>query len=389
LRDAWAIQVREGVRSSPLDLEVAVRSTLITLSLWMGIGLRAMAADSVPSTPPTQVALSEVELPEVAASVEEPPRDKPSFSAKITLDNALGSGVLESNAYSQNPSYTVNLFFNPSYDFSIGGHKLKAAAWEGLFLYPRLDNNAGVSRRVDWSDLRLTLSDSKLYEEPHTHIKLGASLRGTIPVSYTSRFASLITALTFGVNLSKSFYRLDLTAGFAVQKNFFRYTSIQVPCTDPVPIQLPSGGTVLGFPDGICRTGDPSAPVTSATALNANFTLIPSVSGTYHFTDKLSLGVSLTYLDSFLYQVPVDGFSSGAVDSNGNQIAQSQGRVDAIYAITSLDYSIDQHWGLSLGVLNNTAPRSPNAQGYNFPIADVTSLATNSFVFFFDVNASI
>jgi hypothetical protein len=380
--------LRAGIPA--LDLEADVRRTLIALSLWMGFGLKALAIDSSTAAVADAHANASVTLPEVAASVEELPRDKPSFSAKITLDNALGSGVLESNTYSQNPSYTINVYANPSYDFSIGGHKLKASAWEGLFMYPRLDNNAGTNRRVDWSDLRLILSDSKIYEEPHSHIKLGANLRGVVPLSYTSRYASMITALTLGVNLSKSFYRLDLAAGFGFQKNFFRYTSVYAPCPPgTTPITTNSGATVDGFTGPICRTGDSSAPVTAATAMNTNFTLIPSVSGTYHFTGNLSLSLSITYLDSFLYPVPVDGFSSTAVDSNGNQIAQSQGRVDAFYSITSLDYSLDDHWGLSLGILNNTSPRSPDAQGYNFPIADVTSLATNSFVFFFDITASI
>jgi hypothetical protein len=365
-----------------------VRRILFGVLLWMGVGLRAFAADApaaasttAPTTAPPTTAPIEVALPEAAATAEEQPRDKPDFTAKLVFDNALGSGVLDSHAYAQNPAYTINIYGTASYNFAVDGHKLKASAREIFTFYPRLDNTAGSSRRVDWSDLWLTISDSKIYEEPHTHIKLGASLRGIVPLSYTSRYATLITAIAPGISLSKSVYRLDLSAGFAVQKNFFRSTSVQTPCTGEVPITLNDGTTVPGFNGTPCRPGDPSAPTPTATAMNADFSLIPSASGTYHFTDKLSLSLSFYYFDSFLYPVPVDGFSS--------QYASSNGRTDAVWGITSLDYSLDEHWGLSLGVWNNSSPRGPNAQSYNFPFADFTSLATNSFIFFFDISATI
>ena len=62
------------------------------------------------------------------------------------------------------------------------------------------------------------------------------------------------------VNVSKSFYRLDLSGGFAFQKNFFRSTVAGVPCTPPTPTTLNSGAVVDAYTQGICRDGDPTAP---------------------------------------------------------------------------------------------------------------------------------
>jgi hypothetical protein len=358
------------------------RAWIITLPLWTGLSFRALAV------PPDRDATPiEVSLPETAAEAEELPRDKPDFSAKITFDNAVGSGILVSNDYLRNPSYSLNLYLLPSYNFGLGGHKLSFGAREVLSYAVVLDKTSPTDRRADWSDLWLTLSDSKVYEEPHSHIKLGASLRGIVPLSYASRFASMITGVAASTSLSKSFYRLDLSAGIGIQKNFFRYTSIQIPCSGPSPIVLSSGETVQGYNSGICRPGDPSAP-TTATALNADYSIFPSASGTYHFTDRLSFTLRFIYYDSFLYPSG-SGFSTGAVDSNGKPIAQSNGRADTIWGITDLDYILDEHFTLSLGIWNSTNPRTPNNQGYYFPFADVTSLASNSFIFFFDIGASI
>ncbi len=336
---------------------------------------------------------SEPELPDTAAEAEVAPPEKPGVGGNFIFDNSLGNGAFAANPYVNNPAWSTNLYLRPDYSIKVAGHTLKLQAWENLYYYSVLDKNAQDPRQVDWSDLRLTLSDAKIWEEPHTHIKIGGMIRGVAPLSYMSRFDSEITSIWAGVTVSKSFYGLDLMGGVLAAKNFFRYTTVQFPCSavqgEPVtvlPGEGPTGSTLNVLNNGNCRSGD-QATANSTPADNVSWDLVPWFSAQYNFNDKWNLSATVYYFDQFAYPMPVDANSPQITDSNGNFVAQANGRMDSLWTIASLQYNLTDHYALGVGLWDTAAPKWNSNQGFRPWFFD-PALAMNYTTVYFDVIAT-
>ncbi len=362
------------------------------VAVLLSVGLSGPVAE----TPATPADAAEPVLPEAAADAEILPPEKPGFGGWFDLDNSLGSGAFVSNPYANNAAWSTNLYLKPGYTFKAWNQTLKITAWENLYYATILDKNAYDQRQLDWSDLRLTLSDDKIWEEPHTHIKIGGMIRGVVPLSYASRFDSLVTALWAGVTLSRSIYGVDMHLGLLAAKEFHRYTTAQFPCSasmqEPVavtPGEAPTGGFLNAFANGICSQGNgagsssTSAPV--ALVDNVSWDLVPYFDASYNITDRLTIGATVYYFDQFAYAIPVDQLSSPVVDSSGNRVVQSQGRIDSLWTILSLTYALTDQWQLGVGLWDTSLPKTSDNRSFLPPFVDPYALATNDWTAYFDV----
>lgn len=390
----------------------------MTLSVWAIVATLSVAQSPTPATgvpllaaPPLagsgdgaqnpEASVAEPILPPTADDDQKPPAEKPGFGGTFTFDNSVPSGTfIFNNAYTFNPAVTTNLYLRPSYTFKAWAQTLRAEVWQNFYVNDILDKNTPDTRRFDWSDMRLSIYDDKVYEEPHTKIAIGAFIRGSIPISYESQYETKITSLSAGVTLKKNIYRFNIQLGLQALKNFNRFTSAQFPCSASAvsPVGLGPGGApdisstavINGFQNGICRTGDPSTVVSF---VNVDWALVPNGSIAYNFSDKLQLSLALYYFDEFAYPVPVDQYSTQIKDSNGNPVAAGQGRADGIWGITELSYNLDQHWGLSLGLWNaalpaGVPPKTADNKNFRFPFLDTYSLNSNDWNLFLDITAS-
>jgi len=358
-----------------------------------GSGDGATAPEATPTEP--EANLSEPLLPLTTDDNQKPPLPKPGFGGTFILDNSVPSGTfIFNNAYTFNPAVTTNLYLRPSYTFTIGNQSLRAEVWQTFSFADVLDQNSTITRRFTWADTRVSLYDGKFYEEPHTKLQFGAYARGSIPISYQSQFATLITSLSAGVSVKKNLYRFNLQLGLGAAKNFDKQTSAGFPCSASqvsplalVPGEAPdvsSTDVLLGFQNGDCRSGD----VSQATIVNTDWALIPNGSVAYNFTDKLSVALAFYYIRSFQYPVPIDQYSSPTLSSNGQPVVSGQQSGDSLWGITSVNYTIDEHWGLSAGIWNVGLPQTLYGHEFRFPFFDTLAFNSNDWNLFVDVSAS-
>ncbi len=343
-----------------------------------------------------EATLTEPVAPTTADDDQKPPAPKPGFGGNFILDNSVPSGTfIFNNPYTFNPAVSTNLYLRPSYTFTIGSQSLKFEVSQNLSFADVLDKNSTITRRFTWSDTRVSLYDNKFYEEPHTKLQFAAYLRGSIPISYQSQFATLITSVsTAGAASGRTSYRFNLQLGLGATKNFHRQTSGGFPCSSsslgPVAVVPGEAPDVVlpmllqGFVNGICQSGATS----SAQVVNTDWALAPSASVAYSITSKLSVAVAFYYIASFQYPVPVNQLSSPTLDSNGgSSLAVGQQYADSLWGITSLNYDLDEHWGLSAGVWNVGLPKTLTGGQFRFPFLDTFAFNSNDWNLFIDLSA--
>ncbi len=340
---------------------------------------------------------AQVTVPDTAADVEKKPAaQKPGLGGWFDFDNSLGGGAFAGNAYNNNPAFSTNLYLKPSYTFKAWGHTLALTAWQNVYYADVLDKNAFDTRQIDWSDLRLTLSDNDIWEIPKTGIKITGMVRGVAPISYQSRFDSMVTALWWGVGLSRSIWGVDIKAGVLAAKEFHRFTTAQFPCSaagsEPISAtagEAPTGGFLDAFTNGVCQPGAQGAAADSSTPTamidNVSWDFVPYVDIEYNLNSHWNFGVTAYYFDQFAYAMPLDQFSAPIVDSNGNRVAQANGRQDSFWMIANLGYNIDDHWGLSLGLWDTALPKTPDNRAFLPWFIDPWGAATNDWSTYFDV----
>ena len=259
-----SLHARDG-GSDNVELEEAMTVGMCAAILGMtlrGAAITAPAADTGDSSATPQVATTVV--PDSAGDAEKSPAPKPGLGGSVTLDNSVEGSAFYTNAYINNPAWTTNLYLRPDYYVqdrrpksevsALGDSLVRDVAGQGDDQHPALQ----LVRPPG-----LTFSNAKIYEEPNTHIKLNGFIRGSIPLSQASQFATLYTQLSAGVGLKKSMYGFDFGLGVQIAKNFNKLHLGSV-LRAPIRSMSPSVSTDRATPSSAFRMGSAAPAIPRA-----------------------------------------------------------------------------------------------------------------------------
>ncbi len=228
---------------------------------------------------------------------------------------------------------------------------------------------SGNDKRINYSDISLGLAHSSLAKLPWK-MNLSGSTRFAIPISLSSRNASLYTAWSTGLSLSRSFLKDDkLSVSYAPRftKYFHQYTTpgIHYSGTDAEIY-----GQVISPAEFIEHGGFRNAEFGFNNALNVG----------YQFTSKLSGSVSYSLSTTFTYAIQDctivlwDGTEYDTCASTGRvgDADGGRGRRDSQVFSLGADYSLN-NWITLSGSLTTASPvRTADGHGIRQPFFSTT-----------------
>lgn len=332
--------------------------------------LVALGGSSVQASPTDAVAAVSVEKQEKTAM---PAWLKKFAGSSAELGNYFGTSVFYASGYTD-PYVSTSLYLRPNYDL---GTRFKLAASARLYFereWTEPDNPVG--RRFYPYDGWLSLVARDLKDWAPAKLTLGGTARLTIPISYESRYAHLLTAVTVGPSLGG-----ELTFGhdtsedkrwrftFMVLAQFTKYVHSQdirglrpgdtTNCRDFVP------GTVSFGVDGAPATSDACGG-----PINPNFSVRSAVVlGLAR--GKWTLGTTLLIDNTFLRDVPRDQYT--------DMYAVDRGREDFTWGIVGLTYSVNDHFAVNAGISSQQPALDSRVQGVRFPFFDFSGGNANNF----------
>ena len=316
-------------------------------------------------------------------TVVKPPDDvnRPRWMQKmagssVELSSYVGSGTFYSSGYSD-PYVSGAVYVRPTYDL---GTRFKLSVngrfyVEEEFTRSDLPNGRGFNPYDIW----LWLSAKELHKFQASKLRLGATARVVVPLSYESRYAHMVTGLAGGLNLARTFefgaepvpeQRWNLTMSLAGIFTKYVYSS---------DLRGSSPGDTTGcrpfMAAGVAAGGGVAGPTASESdrcggAVNTNYSVTSS--GTVSLSkSKWSLAVILLIANSFRYRLPAN------VEAN---LAQSDtGRADSTWGIVSLGYSFTDHLGMSVGLSSFQPAMDSRYQHLRFPFFDFSGTNANNY----------
>jgi hypothetical protein len=299
-------------------------------------------------------------------------------TAEITT--YIGSGSFYTSGY-RDPYVSNAFYFRPQYNL---GTKYKLALAGRIYVeeeYTQADNPTG--RSFNPLDSFIYFNAKNLYTMPKAKVTFFGGLRASIPVSYESRYAHLITALgvsggatrtwefgkpnaegkrwnlvaTFGEGFSKAIRTSDLRGNGPGDSTGCRKTGI-------------AGYTGTAGAAENDRCGGP---------LNTSFAL--TTSGSLALSrGRYSLSMSLIVLNEFKYSVNDPNAYTTMCESSmavaaglaPSVCAVPSGRTDITWGIISAGYDINDHFSLSVGVASYQPALDSRYQNLRFPFFDLS-----------------
>ncbi len=287
----------------------------------------------------------------------------------------VGSGSFYASGY-RNPYVSGSLYIRPR--FNLG---TKAQLSLNLRIYHLLEftqPDEPTDRRWVPLDMWVWLSAGNLFTEKHTGIRLSGQFRLVLPSSYESIYSNLALGMALGLSLSKNFklpkdVGISLSLGAVVTKNFHTHIYRGKGPDDT------SGCRGLSNPSatGTAAIGEMATVSTTDTCggtLNTSHSVVSSGSIGLSWK-KLSIGVTLIFINAWKYAFPKDQFTADH--------AVARGQVDSTWGLISLGYDINDHFSLSLGMSSSQPAKTADQKGYRFPFFDFQSgsYANNTSVF--------
>jgi hypothetical protein len=298
----------------------------------------------------------------------------------------VGSGTFYTSGY-RDP-YVSNAFFvRPQYNLGTK-YKLSLAGRiyvEEEYTTPGTPNG----RRFNPLDSFVYFNAKNLYTMPRAKVTFGGGLRASIPVSYESRYAHLITTLGVSANANRSFefgradaqgkrWNLSLTLaegfGKALRTSAIRGNS--------------PGDTTN------CRTTGPAGAGATAGAASDDRCGGPlSTSYTFSSTGvvalsrgRYSLSASLIVLNEFKYSIDSNTYSmidtalkQNPPQAGAQQYLAPQGRVDITWGIISAGYDITDRVSVSVGLASYQPALTSDYKSLRFPFFDFSGANANNF----------
>lgn len=292
------------------------------------------------------------------------------------LGSYVGSGSFYSSGYAD-PYVSTSLYLRPNYDLGTR-YKLVASArfyFEEEFTKP--DNVVG--RRFYPYDGWLSLAAKELHAFAPAKLTLGGVVRLTLPISYESRYAHLVTAVTVGPSLSGS---ITFGKNPAPERRFkLAFTAIAqfskyIHASD---IRGDSPGDTSGCRGfvnaGAVPTAGSEGPTVAASdrcggPVNASFGVRSAVIASLS-RGKWSLGMTLLVDNTFLYDIPRDQYTAiPAVD---------RGREDITWGIIGVTYELTEHFAGNVGVSSQQPALDAESRNLRFPFFDFSGTNYNNF----------
>lgn len=311
--------------------------------------------------------------------------DKTGFGLSFSLGHAIGTGTFVSNGELRERSNFVGQSWeiSPSYKFNFMGQKLSASARFGLAV-ELTTPDSNPARRFDPSDIGLSLSAGKLWEEPVTGVAFGAKLSSSIPASYSSLYVrKQWTTLGASGNASRSFGPVDLRYSLGITK-YFNSSAVPEKTVD-----------VARESDILSRNDDGSFTVGAGFG-NTSFALSNSMNVGYNATEQLSFGYSVGIRNSFKYDVAADDeLTADFADAGRGRVDQLNSGIDVSYALSpDLEGVVDLPFDLSLSAGISTSHPAVKADnsGIMWPVFvnsfGANRAANNYGIITFDVTGS-
>ncbi len=300
------------------------------------------------------------------------------WGALVISDTAVGFGTFV-QGYDDDPFVGQALSLRPSYRIDEIPGTASLILRQDLS-YEFTDPNNPSGRSFDYGDTVLWLVAPQLWTEQHTSITLGGEARLTAPISYASRAADKITALTLGPRFTRVFG--DFTAQLRVlgTKHFYAHSNVGLQRDE-------AGDTDDGVPLAHCRAGETWC---------AGGAYVPSWGASlygllaYAFDEKLTGSLVLQYGAGWREAAPEDEFTSQATDVNGERIVQQGMQRTADTAVATIDftYQLSEIVGLSAGVVSEMPTLTADNKRLRFHLIDFATPSNNYSSLYFDVIAS-
>ena len=287
----------------------------------------------------------------------------------------VGSGTFYTSGY-RDP-YVSNAFYvRPQYNL---GTRYKLTLATRIYVeeeYTTPDTLNG--RRFNPLDSFIYLNAKNLYTMPRAKVSFFGGVRASIPVSYESRYAHLITALGVSAGANRNFefgrpdaqgkrWNLSLTFGEGFSKAI-RTSAIRgagpgdtTNCRSTGPLGF-VGGPGAAEDD---RCGGP---------LSTSFAFTTSGAAALS-RGRYSLSISLIILNEFKYTIDQQTYTM--LQSGPNQVAT--GRVDNTWGVISAGYDINDHFALSVGIASLQPALDSRYQNLRFPFFDFSGGNQNNF----------
>jgi hypothetical protein len=234
-------------------------------------------------------------------------------------------------------SATGSLGLQPRFNFrGPGGMRLVASAAASLS-FEYTPPNAPTGRRLDWSDLRLSLSAPVVVREPRTGLGVTPSVSLTLPTSLPSLFSNTLAVLGAGVSLNRNLQegRWVLTYGLSGSRGLHARAE-----GGPAP-----GAALPRDPEGVplflCRAGAESC---AGLGLNSPWMLSNRLGALFLPSERwfLSAGASLAHVWSYAAAEAADPFTSP-------HARPGMGRSDLLSLSAGAGLNLSAQWSLSAG----------------------------------------
>ena len=293
----------------------------------------------------------------------------------VELDTYVGSGTFYASGY-HDPYISNALFFRPQYVLGTK-YKLSLAArvyLEEEYTTPDLTNG----RRFYPLDTIFSLNAKNLYTMPRAKVTFLGSLRASIPTSYESQYAHLVTALGATVGATRAF---ELGRPDAQGKRWnlsLTYTQVGAKALRTSDLR----GNFPGDTNGCRTTGTAGFAGSTGGAesdrcggpLNTSYSL--SETGLVALSrGRYSVAMQLIVINEFKYSIDADTYNMIVVQSN----QAPRGRSDFTWGLISLGYDITDHASLSLGVASYQPALDSRYQNLRFPFFDFEGPNANNY----------
>jgi hypothetical protein len=309
----------------------------------------------------------------VLARTPEEQANQSGFQFGIGLDHYLGMGTFVDPQ--QYASFSAMLTVAPTYLFSVGKQKLVASGtFRMAYEYSLPDAETG--RRTQVIDTRFGLSAPAVFREPLSKIAVTPSLALTVPTSLESWNAGLITNVSLGVAVTRSFFQaLDLRLSVGGSRAFYASAQNATPASSTRDEQ----GHLIAI-------GRANEPFVNFTGWNPAWSF--SVGGVIQWraTGSILISASYTYAKTWRYNTGLDQFSPAALDALGNRVVRAGGEVDRTIAAVGISYQMNEHYSLDFGLYTLQTPLTPTGQ-VRFPFLSAGTLADNAASLYLSLSA--